>query len=575
MRINPFISTEVGDIPLKNHNAIKTKEKLRLVITPQDLDDEKSSVASVEVLNPLQRRVVISKLPEMDLSKLVYFDVVIPDNWINGNYTANVLDISNRVVCKCYFTLFVNDSLQTYITERTLTPKWRIHYRLKVKNPTTKPIGNFSAFVALPITIAPQQITKELVIQPENQKISTDVEGNKWTHFEFKAINPLVEKEMGFSALVECRPLVFSKESTKNYKTNPYSKKFLKKYLDPEPHIESDHPKIRELAAKISNKDPIAFAKKAANIVNRTIKYQIQPGEYGAAFAVEKGVGDCTEFAALFVALCRAEGIPARTNGGFTLAQQWERHATAEFLVSGRWIPIDVTGHSGSDLFIGILPTNIIITRGNWMGGTLAKEVSYRYQIIEQTQKLDVNIEWKINFEYGTAVKRTHKKSTPDVKTIKILEPKISETSKIKILNEESIEKRLTSDKQDRISLQKETIRLKKSDIIKIQNKGTSKAITIDITFPDVVKAGHIQNQPVTIRNKTESVQTGSFEIRLLENGIVKLLSIKGVKIPSNSSLKFKPNIIIDKTGSHILEFVLLNRIGRTLVKVEKTVSVY
>ena len=573
--INSFQSTEVGDIPLKSHNSIKNGEKLRLVINPDEADIQKVKAGVIEILSPLEKRVVTGELHEIDPSKLVYFDVIVPENWICGSYQANVLDTRNKIVCTNYFKVTAVSNLQTYLTAKTISPKWRIHYQIKVKNPTTKTIGNFSAFVALPITILPQQIIKDLKTFPNNLKDSTDIEGNHWIHYELPRIDPQAEHIMSFSALADCQPLIISKSIPENYKINPYKKQFLKKYLSPEPHIESNNPKIVELASKISNKDPISFAKKAAKVVNRKIKYKIQPDEYGAAYAIEKGEGDCTEFAALFVALCRAAGIPARTNAGFALAQKWERHATAEFLVAGRWIPIDVTGQSGKDIFLGSLPNTIIVTRGNWMGDTIAKEVSYRYQIMEQTQKLDVNIDWKIIFEHGLTFKKKEPFDATSTKTIKILEPQMLDSTKVKILSDTTQKKPIEIMGSDIVKIPPKTIPIKKTRIDLTNKNKTRKQLSFDLSVPDVMKAGTMKNQVITIRNNSKSIHNGCFEIRRIEDGINKLLSIQGVKISPNEQLKFKPAIKLDRIGSNVLEFVLMNRIGRTLLKEEKKVSVY
>ena len=51
----------------------------------------------------------------------------------------------------------------------------------------------------------------------------------------------------------------------------------------------------------------------------------------------------CEGFVALFVALCRAAGLPARGTGGLAYAQEgFAAHAWAEVYV-GRWIAVDPT----------------------------------------------------------------------------------------------------------------------------------------------------------------------------------------------------------------------------------------
>ena len=84
-----------------------------------------------------------------------------------------------------------------------------------------------------------------------------------------------------------------------------------------------------------------ATARRCFDWVRQNIQYE--EGEYrGAAAALETGRGDCEDMTALFVALCRAAGIPAR--------YVWvEGHAYPEFYAGdarghGGWIPVQVAG---------------------------------------------------------------------------------------------------------------------------------------------------------------------------------------------------------------------------------------
>jgi hypothetical protein len=66
--------------------------------------------------------------------------------------------------------------------------------------------------------------------------------------------------------------------------------------------------------------------------------------------------GDCTEFAMLMAAMCRAEGIPSRTALGLIYADLragpvFAFHMWTEVWVNGQWIPLDATlgkGHVGA-----------------------------------------------------------------------------------------------------------------------------------------------------------------------------------------------------------------------------------
>lgn len=89
------------------------------------------------------------------------------------------------------------------------------------------------------------------------------------------------------------------------------------------------------------------------------LEYQTFFGkDLGATHAWDLQKGDCTEYAALMIALCRKEGIPARQVSGFTIANtsgilgsifKSSGHAWVEVYFEGLgWIPFDPTHSDGS-----------------------------------------------------------------------------------------------------------------------------------------------------------------------------------------------------------------------------------
>ena len=72
--------------------------------------------------------------------------------------------------------------------------------------------------------------------------------------------------------------------------------------------------------------------------------YKLLDTVASATYCLEQGHGECTEYAALFVGLCRAAGVPARAVTGFRGSKANDWHAWAEFMLpDGRWIPVDPT----------------------------------------------------------------------------------------------------------------------------------------------------------------------------------------------------------------------------------------
>ena len=93
----------------------------------------------------------------------------------------------------------------------------------------------------------------------------------------------------------------------------------LRLYLSPAEFIDSDHAGVRAKAAAIvgSVSDPVEQARALYRAVRDEIRYDpyidyTDPETYRASSVLAKGHGYCVGKASLYVALCRATGIPAR-----------------------------------------------------------------------------------------------------------------------------------------------------------------------------------------------------------------------------------------------------------------------
>lgn len=123
-----------------------------------------------------------------------------------------------------------------------------------------------------------------------------------------------------------------------------------RRYTQPEDLIESTNPKIvseaENLTRSTSNFHEKVF--KIYEFVTKHIHYAVQPEERGALWALENKTGDCSEYSYLFVALCRAAGIPARVQAGFAFHSFSEKlkdgHMWVEYYLENYgWIPVDAT----------------------------------------------------------------------------------------------------------------------------------------------------------------------------------------------------------------------------------------
>jgi transglutaminase-like putative cysteine protease len=118
-------------------------------------------------------------------------------------------------------------------------------------------------------------------------------------------------------------------------------------YTKSESYIEANDAgivaKANELKADQANAYDIAHAFYAWVMSHMT--YQLQDGLKGAKYAFDNANGECGDYSCLFVALCRASGIPARPIvGRWATSVKNDWHVWAEFYLPGYgWIPVDPT----------------------------------------------------------------------------------------------------------------------------------------------------------------------------------------------------------------------------------------
>jgi transglutaminase superfamily protein len=114
-------------------------------------------------------------------------------------------------------------------------------------------------------------------------------------------------------------------------------------YVQPTPFLQSDHPAIKALAAKILNGETDAHkaALKIKDWVYREIAKVPTVSIPNALEVLQTRRGDCNEHTVLFNALARAAGIPAKTVVGVVyLRGAFYYHAWSEVWL-GNWVSLD------------------------------------------------------------------------------------------------------------------------------------------------------------------------------------------------------------------------------------------
>lgn len=130
----------------------------------------------------------------------------------------------------------------------------------------------------------------------------------------------------------------------------PYPSMDLREALEPEPLIQSAHPRIVELAEEITQRRPYQrqsprevaaqLSRGVFGMLEKTITFSVP----NALQVLETRQGDCNEHTVLYVALARALGLPARTAVGLVyLDGAFFYHAWPEVWMGQEWVAVDPT----------------------------------------------------------------------------------------------------------------------------------------------------------------------------------------------------------------------------------------
>ena len=210
------------------------------------------------------------------------------------------------------------------------TPKL-IQYSFTLQNKSHQMIEQAELWAFAPVKQTARQQCLNLQSNHPYELLAED-NGNQVLHFTFENLAPFSTRIVTIKA-----NLLVSATA------NPIPSLPLSRDLNPQKYIESDHPAINRVAHKLRAADTSKTIEDIYRWVAGNIRYSGYAGkDRGALYALKQKKGDCTEYANLFVALCRASGIAARPIGGYVCPQSGvlkarDYHNWSEFYKDGTW----------------------------------------------------------------------------------------------------------------------------------------------------------------------------------------------------------------------------------------------
>jgi len=283
--------------------------------------------------------------------------------------TTATLIIGAAIVLAVFGFIFLkSEKIEVY--EKT---KYNITYYLKVNNIGSSVATDIPLRLALIKNWEPYQTVVEITIDPEPDNVITDTLDNEFALFTIPALNPGKSFNVTVNAIFISNSIDFNIQKTE---IGPFDGSN-EKYTLPSYLIESNDPLVSKQAQNLSTQSEFVadYSWNVYEYIVDDIEYEQLPGELGARQTIEHKEGGSAELSNLFVALMRANNIPARRISGWgnhlvvdeVLTSRQFAHGWAEFyLPDYGWIPVDPAWGKNQkfDNFAKIDDDHIVLTKG-------------------------------------------------------------------------------------------------------------------------------------------------------------------------------------------------------------------
>lgn len=211
--------------------------------------------------------------------------------------------------------------------------KRQIQYGFTLQNEANRYLEKPELWVYAPVKQTATQWCSALEASHPYEVIEDDL-GNQVLHFVLNGLAPYGTR------IVHIKANLLLAETGNRI---PFKRQNMDTFLKAERYIEVEAPEIMQIARKLKASNPRGTIENTFKWVSENVRYSgYRRSDLGALHALKNKEGDCTELMYLFMALCRANGIPSRGAGGYlcggdSILKPNDYHNWAEFSLDGIW----------------------------------------------------------------------------------------------------------------------------------------------------------------------------------------------------------------------------------------------
>lgn len=239
---------------------------------------------------------------------------------------------------------------------RLRTKRETLEYVHEVRNYGPGELTSLDIYLAIPHDLPGQKLLGELTFTPDPDAFLTDKWGQKLAHYHFENLSAPRFTTVSWQAnfeLYTTRYFLFP-EKVGSLSDIPEEIKGL--YLCDGSKYRVEDPYIQKTAHDVvgNEKNCYWIARKLFEHVTKKMRYELSGGWNVAPTVLKRGSGSCSEYSFVFIALCRAAGLPARYVGSVVirgddastdndLFHRWPE----VYLPNYGWVPMDPSSGGG------------------------------------------------------------------------------------------------------------------------------------------------------------------------------------------------------------------------------------
>jgi transglutaminase-like putative cysteine protease/outer membrane protein assembly factor BamB len=307
------------------------------------------------------------------------------------------------------FSLKTRDGQKYQLTDkRTAT----ITYTYQITNFGPGKVKTADIHLAIPQNRITQKIIGEISYDPTYDEIQTDSWNQATAHYHFKNLKPGHSRTIHMTTKAEIWQVNYFIYPDKVGPMEEIPENIKTQYLKNNNKYRITHPLIQQTVKKVVNDidNPYWTARKLYHYLTENMYYEMVGGWNTAPAVLARGNGSCSEYAFVYIALCRAAGIPARYVGsvvvrGENASMDDVFHRWVEiYLPRYGWIMVDPSGGDQPSLreqsrYFGQLANRFLITTQSG-GGSETMEWTYNSnEFIVTDPKTHVVIEYYADWD--------------------------------------------------------------------------------------------------------------------------------------------------------------------------------